>query len=534
MKKYIMLQHMNFKEWLLLTEAKKAGDIAKELLGNNPTTINQIQAIIPKDIKQDLQVKLFPIAAYYYQQQKDLNTLKHDFEDYANLVKLNKMPIITIKDDLTIDGEYKSYLHWTQIIHGKKYENQRTSQTIQGDVSDQKFIAQSPDGRIKVYMANSAEQCIILGKGQRFCISQPANTMFQSYRDSKTSTFYFVYDNTRNDDLSIVVVDATQHGIELTDRKNETGKTIQDPYSSQEKRIQSDPNIYFKYLKEHGIDSNIFKNIPKTEKETKEQEKLGNKEENLDWFKSLSPEEKSKYIGRGHELTNEQFDYLYDNNMKFFLTQYVKIGQKVNDYQLDKIVKNKDLKDNYLHNRLIYNQNKIDLSKKEYSLLNPKQQQEFYNVDTDLKFKKALALANLEKVKEALAEGAEIGYAATQASAYGHLDILKYLVEEKGAKIGDFAVNQAAKHGHLDILKYLVEEKSAKIDDFVVNQAATHGHLDILKYIFEKNDKPYYISDNTIDNAKTKEIRDYLFVQRRKQLRKPEFTPIDPKERPPQ
>lgn len=344
----------SFKQWLLITEAKKAGDIAKELLGNDPTTINQIQSIIPKDIKQDLQVKLFPIAAYYHQQQKNLNKLKQDLEDYANLIKLNKMPIIAIKDDRTVDGEYKDYLHWTEIIDAKKYEDERTSQAVKGDVSDQEFITQSTDGRIKVYKANSAEQCIILGKGQKFCISQPANTMFQSYRDTKISTFYFVYDNTRTDDLSIVVVDATQKGIELTDRKNQTAMTMQNPYKLEsEDRIPSNVELYFKYLKENGIDTNIFKNIPRTQEEKLEQEKLGKSNEDLDWFKSLSPEEKSRYIGRGHLLTNEQFDLLYDNNLKFLLTQYVKIGQKLNYHQLERIADNKDLKDNYIHNRLL-------------------------------------------------------------------------------------------------------------------------------------------------------------------------------------
>jgi hypothetical protein len=41
----------------------------------------------------------------------------------------------------------------------------------------------SPDGKIKVYEANSPQQCIILGRGQTFCISQPGNRMWQSYRD---------------------------------------------------------------------------------------------------------------------------------------------------------------------------------------------------------------------------------------------------------------------------------------------------------------------------------------------------------------
>ena len=389
---------MKFKEWLLLTEVKKSSDIAKELLGNNESLFKQIKSIIPTDAKQDLQAKLLPIAAFYHKQQPSLNTLKQYLEDYANLVKLNKMQIITVNDDLTINNEFKSYIHWTEIIDGKKHEGKVLNAPIQGDVSDQELIAQSTDNKIKVYKANSVNQCIVLGKGESFCISQPANTMFQSYRDTKTSTFYFVYDNTRTDDLAIVVVDATQDGIELTDRKNQTGSMMQDPYST--KRINSNPDLYFKYLQEKGIDTTIFKNIPKSPEEEAEHEKLGEQNYNLNWFKSLQPEEKSKYIGRGHELSHPQFDYIYDNNFTLLLKQYVRTGVKVDTYQLNKIASKKELKDSYLHNRLIADKNNNNLSKEEYDLLSPKQKEEFYNVHDEDKLQKAFQIEDYSLVKE--------------------------------------------------------------------------------------------------------------------------------------
>lgn len=450
---------MNFKEWLLLTEAKKSSDIARELLGNNENLFNQIKSIIPTDIKQDLQSKLVPVAAYYHKQQPDLNTLKQDINDYANLVKLNKMPIITIKDDHTIDNKhFQNYIGWTQIIHGKQAEDKVSNAPIpQGNLEDQELIAKSTDGKIKVYKANSVNQCIILGKGESFCISQPANTMFQSYRDTKVSTFYFVYDNTRTDDLAIVVIDATKHGIELTDRKNQTAKTMQDPYSDTPNRIQSNPQLYFKYLQQHGIDTSIFKNISKTKEETAEQEKLGLTKHDLQWFISLTPKEKSKYIGRGHELSNEQFDYLYDNKFMLLLTQYVKLGRKINDYQLEKVAKVRDLKDKYLHNILISDQRKAALEKKEYDLFSPKQKEEFFNVDADYKLIRAVKFGDLEKIKEAIKDGAKMYEdAVTDAAILGRLDIVKYLVDEKGADIGYFAVDWAKTQ---EIKDYLIQKQ---------------------------------------------------------------------------
>jgi hypothetical protein len=498
---------MNFKRWLLLTEAKKASDIAKELLGNNDNLLKEIRKIIPINIPEKLQGQLLPIAAFYHKQQPNLNILKQDIQDYANLLKNQKIQMITVKDNLTIDGDFKSYLHWTEIIHGKKHEDEVLNAPVQGDVSDQEIIAQSADGKIKVYKANSMNQCIVLGKGESFCISQPANPMFQSYRNTKISTFYFVYDNTRIndfDDLKIVVVDATQNGIELTDRKNDTAQTMQDPYETTKKRIKSNPNLYFKYLQEKGIDTTIFKNVPKSKEEEAEQEKLGKKNGSVIWFKSLTPEEKSRYIGRGHNLSNEQFDYIYDNNFTLLLKQYVKTGARILDYQIEKISVKKDLKDNYLHNRLIQNQNNNDLSKQEYALFNPKQKEEFYNSSKYSKVTRAIKVDDIELAKEFVKKGEKIGdNAVPLAASNGSLVMIKYLVEEKNVEINDSAIANATNGGHLDVIKYLLgdevrdeqgnvyklpKEKIAKIGygSDTMENALRHGDFEIIKYLSDK------------------------------------------------
>jgi hypothetical protein len=41
---------------------------------------------------------------------------------------------------------------------------------------------------------------------------------------------------------------------------------------------------------------------------------LGRPNNDLEWFKKLPIEYKSAYIGRGHALTNDQFDYLIGDN----------------------------------------------------------------------------------------------------------------------------------------------------------------------------------------------------------------------------
>jgi hypothetical protein len=504
----------SFREWLLLAEARKAADIAREILGGDESLLNQIQGILPAKVPTKLQGKIVALAAFYYADMrvKDLNSLRTDIADYAKLVNDSKMPVLSVGDDLKVDNPHmSSHLGWTEVLHGKKYEDRVRNAPVQGDVSDQELMAQSADGKIKVYKANSANQCIILGKGESFCISQPANTMFQSYRDDKVSTFHFVYDSTRTDDLAIVVVDATRDRIELTDRANHTAKTMQDPFSpTEKKRIDSDPELYFRYLRERGIDAGIFRNIPKSPEEDAEQAKLGKNNGDLGWFRSLSPDEKSKYVGRGHALSDEQFDYVYEN-FASLMTQYAKTGLKVNDHQLAKITAKRDLKDYYLHNRVLRDSTSNDLSKQEYALLNPKQKGEVWNNTKHSKVTKAINLDELEMVKELvdkgeeigdgfdtsirngnieivkylMGKGADMGDGVELAATSGHFDIVKYLVEQGGQRAIGNAVEGAAKMGRLDIVKYLVGERG-RIGDSVISTAAGNGHLDVVEYLVEK------------------------------------------------
>jgi hypothetical protein len=172
----------------------------------------------------------------------------------------------------------------------------------------------------------------------------------------------------------------TRNGPELTDVVNTTGKTL-DPYTG-EVTNKTDP--YFKYLKEKGINISKIEHIKQTPEERKENEKLGSQDQDLNWFVNLSHTEKSKYIGRGHLLTDEQFDYLWENGFKSLLEQYAKTGLQLPDYQIDKIATNSDLRSNYVHNRLLANDYKQDMDGKEFELLNQKQKEHVLNKTKDI------------------------------------------------------------------------------------------------------------------------------------------------------
>ena len=90
------------------------------------------------------------------------------------------------------------------------------------------------------------------------------------------------------------------------------------------------------------------------------------------------------------------------------------------------------------------------------------------------------------------------------AAGKGHLNVLKYLVDEKGASCGDNIRDRvsntctllAADEGHIDVLKYLIDDKGAKYDDDIrtctgmtcTMWAAENGHLDVLRYLVDEKE----------------------------------------------
>ena len=79
--------------------------------------------------------------------------------------------------------------------------------------------------------------------------------------------------------------------------------------------------------------------------------------------------------------------------------------------------------------------------------------------------------------------------AALQAVKYGHLDIVKYIVEER--KIPEVVkvscVTNAARYGRLDCLKYLVDEAKTPLNEWVHIACARYfEHHDCVNYLLAK------------------------------------------------
>ncbi|MFW6242893.1 MAG: hypothetical protein ACOC2W_01930 [bacterium] len=315
------------------TEQEATNILTKNNIQNPERIVNQF-----KEVDQTKNQILLPIMSKYlvdsggYHKLNDTLELFDTISEFVNSGKL-KTPQIVNNNYVVNNKTFSNPEQLSNYVKGLEHMtsgHKELTGKIQNVKGDEKPIETGDN--IEVYDGNDVGKCIkyttggLTGKHYEFCIGQPANTYWQSYRDSKTSTFYYVVDKNRelDDPLHIVVVDHTQHGFELTDENDNTGHIAE---------YGTDVNGYFDYLESKGVDTSVFEHKPKTPEEEELNKKIGVKNENLDWFKDLSYEEKSKYIGRGHLLSDEQFEYLWqfhnsDGGFKL-LHQYLDTGQPI-------------------------------------------------------------------------------------------------------------------------------------------------------------------------------------------------------------
>lgn len=128
---------------------------------------------------------------------------------------------------------------------------------------------------------------------------------------------------------------------------------------------------------------------------------------------------------------------------------------------------------------------------------------------------KASENGDLKGVKQCVADGVDInssvkgGYTALQtASKYGHLDVVKFLIEN-GAKINqqvelegtpeeeggniysDTALMYASRAGHIDIVKYIIDKGAdVNLKDFkgstaLIRASTDTGHIEIVKLLIK-------------------------------------------------
>lgn len=291
----------------------------------NKSGINNGEEVIKKFASGDKSnnQKNIPAMAFIYANgYTDMDNIISVMNDYNDLeVKKRIKPIQLRKDSIVIgDKVFSDFIKLSEYIHGEKNkyaEKPSGGSGVDSDFKSTKKTLWSGNG-IDIYDGVDVGRCInytqggLTGRGYSFCIGQPGNTMYKSYRDTKASSFYFIVDRNHfkenadgsvnlDDPLHIVVFDNTKYGIELTDANNTTGNIAE---------YGTDSNAYVSYLKSKGVPVDKLINKAKTSQEDEEDRLLGQPNSSLEWFMKLPIEYKSAYIGRGHTLTNDQFDYL--------------------------------------------------------------------------------------------------------------------------------------------------------------------------------------------------------------------------------
>jgi len=313
---------------------ERAEDIVKEFVSGDQST-NQ---------------KNIPIMSYLYVLENrksgspNIRQIINIVNEYNKLLNNKKISPIEITKNGLVIGEktFDDYLKFAEHIHALSStmtsEYKLSSEEISSFIPEKKPMWSG--NNIDIYNGNNVGKCIAYSLGglipekrYGFCIGQPGElNAYKSYRDNQVSTFYFIVDRNKfktdengqvnlDDPLHMVVFNMTTYGPELTDADNRTGNIAE---------YGEDVEGYIEYLKSKGVPvDELLVNRPKTEQEIYEDNLLGKKNPDLSWFinldnqnnpnyrkPELEPGEtennyyKYAYIGRGHTLSDDQFDFL--------------------------------------------------------------------------------------------------------------------------------------------------------------------------------------------------------------------------------
>jgi len=242
--------------------------------------------------------KNIPAMAFLYSKgNASLENIIKVMNEYNALEIDNRVkPIQLTKTEINIgNNKFKNFVEFANFVHGQ--------QNLKDDNSSDYFISKTNvEANFK-----SEKKPFLTGDGIDVYEGDTIGNCIES-----TSTFYFIVDKNHfktnedgtvnlDDPLHMVVFDRAIDGVKLTDANNTTGRIAE---------YGKDVNAYVEYLKSKGVKVEKMVNKPKTEQEKYEDKLLGQKNDSLEWFMKLPMKYKSAYIGRGHQLTNDQFDYL--------------------------------------------------------------------------------------------------------------------------------------------------------------------------------------------------------------------------------
>jgi len=269
-------------------------------------------------------IKKIILKFYDQASERDIRRELLDFEKYKNG--------ITLKDPF----QYKSWIDFTEAIHGAKSKAQYKKRNIGVKNGPKQFVNKSEDSaeaivdddEVTIFKGDDEHKCVKYGKGYSFCISRTAHgNMYSSYRLEDHSTFYFIFFKKipKSDPKHIMVLDRNKNGWAWTFEDNNT-KPIEGGFDEVVKNFP----ILKKYKK-------YFENSPlsEVEKNTYEEiKKWGNiANHNVEDFRRYDYELKTQIVKSGITLKNDIFDLL-DSKLR---NEYISTGPNLTYVQADKL-----------------------------------------------------------------------------------------------------------------------------------------------------------------------------------------------------
>jgi len=306
--------------------------------------------------------KLIPLMAHIYQEQPNVEIIGDFIQSLTPFIESGKLPIpVKTKAGYQVkDQTFDKFLRFEEYIHQLESMEAGVSQwkgnidQYKGAKADPEDILypedKNPVADIVIYDGNDVGKCItygaggLTGKPYKFCIGWlGAQNRWQSYRDDNSASYYYIVDNTRDketDPFHIVVWMPTPQGTLITHEPNST----QSEHGFDQQYAKPALGMgYREYLESKGVPvDKIMPNVPKTPEEEADTAKFGSQNTDLEWFKKLDFDEMMRYIGRGHLLSDEQFNYIwgYRNRDSGFnlLTNYLSLGQAIPEAQFNILV----------------------------------------------------------------------------------------------------------------------------------------------------------------------------------------------------
>jgi hypothetical protein len=371
---------MNFKEWLILSEAIDANTknllakakapkdqldaFIKELedeptLIDNKTAFQRFQAKFvtkkekPKD--EDAQRKHFAtipntteeeLQTYDYYKNENKDSLKEMME---LLRKFIEKKIITLKIENKVPNLYRNALQGSQkletpdftrlmsSLHGiqaslEQYKSKNNYfNPIEEELNHQQNLV-AKGNNVWVFKGHAPDVCRIYGKGHPWCISSSTSAAYWfDYRIEHHQTQYFVFDYNKDEDDPARYVNpgVAPEGMysEWVDARNTHSKDPEDSESEVGINGYKSINQYKKYLASKGIPESIWTTTPPEDWE--ERLHLYDKD---GYFKSAKNDSDSRvfpmYLKIVDEIKDSDFDTLTDEQKKEFLLSKIEITDK--------------------------------------------------------------------------------------------------------------------------------------------------------------------------------------------------------------